>query len=315
MPRAKSICGLQSVVVGCPNTIFLQDVPGVRVLPDERTYPECIGCIYIGHNIQLAAFAAYIAELDDRCIAQALFHLETIAVKIRSAEILVDSIRREGIRAAVWVCRRVEGSAGLYVRKNRACCVGSAVRADRNGLNCLPVIASGATNICAVVRNRVWPNRVILQAVGGIGWWPKIQKRIDVDLVIINTKTTANDHIALGLVCESQPRRKVIAVRRENVIDSGALDHQSLARYENRQVLIAAVQRSKVLVPHTVIDAQLLGPLPGILEVKIQGIYVHRALRISHGNRGCRNLPSQVIRQRKGIRTKIGNAVGVKKTG
>src|SRR5437868_6000499 len=118
MPGAKSIHGLESVVIGRANTIFLKDVAGVGELPGERADSVCVGWIDIEHDIQLASFAAYVAELNDRCVAQALFHLETIVVKIRSAEILVDGIRGKCAGAAVWIRRCVESGARRHVAEN-----------------------------------------------------------------------------------------------------------------------------------------------------------------------------------------------------
>src|SRR5712675_50490 len=118
MPEAKSIHSLESIVIGCANTILLKNVACVGELPGERTDPVCVGWVYIEHDIQLAAFTAYVAELNDRRVAQALFHLETIVVKIRSAEILAHGIRRECAAAAVRVCGRVESGARRHVAED-----------------------------------------------------------------------------------------------------------------------------------------------------------------------------------------------------
>src|SRR6266576_2309159 len=118
MPEAKSIHGLQRVVIRCANTILLKDVACVGELPGERADSVCVGWVYIEHDIQLASFAAYVAQLDDRRVAQALFHLETIVVKIWSPEILAHGIRRECAAAAVWVCGRVERGARRHVAED-----------------------------------------------------------------------------------------------------------------------------------------------------------------------------------------------------
>src|SRR5713226_9634540 len=125
MPGPKSIDCLESIVIGCANTILLKDVAGIRELQGELAVR-----VYIGHDVQLATLAAYVAELDDRRMAQALFHLETIVVKIRSAEILVDRVRRECAVATVRICRHVERSARRHVRENRAWGLGCTVRTD-----------------------------------------------------------------------------------------------------------------------------------------------------------------------------------------
>ena len=150
----------------------------------------------------------------------------------------------------------------------------------------------------------MWPNRIILQAVGGVGWWPEIKERVDVDLVIEDAETPANHEVVLGLIGETQPRSKIIAVRRENGTDAVALDNQAFTWSEDRQVFVATMQRAKVFVPHPVIDAELLGPLPGILEVKVIGIYVYRALRITYSDRRGRYVTREVIGQRERIRSK-----------
>src|SRR6266849_570837 len=288
MPGAKSIDGLESIVVGCADTIFLKDVAGIRELRGELTIP-----VYIEHDVQLAPLAAHVTDLDDGGMAQALLHLETIVVKIRSAEILVDGIRGEfrGGADAICIGREVEGGARRDVREDRG----------PSSLHRLPIIPRQR-----VVRDRVWPDRVILQTVGGVGRRPEIQERVDVDLIVENTEAPANDHVVLGLVRETQPRSKVVAVRRENVLDSIALDDQSLVGNEYSQIFVATVQRAEVFVTHSVINAQLLGPLPGILEVEIEGVYVHRALRTAHGNRRGRHVAGQVIGQREGVRGKSG---------
>src|SRR6266849_268462 len=258
MPGAKSVGSLESIVVGCADTIFLKDVAGIRELRGELTVP-----VYIGHYVQLATFAAYVTDLDGGGMAQALFHLEAVVVKIGSAEILVDGIRREFAGAAVWIRGHIEGGARLDVREDRGA----------SGLHLLPVIQRQG-----VVRDWVWPDRVILQTVGSVGGWPEIQEWVDIDLIVENTETPTNNHIVLGLVSETQPRSKVVAVRRENIVDAISLDDQAFAGNKYRQILVVAVQRAKVFVTHSVIDADLLGPLPGILEVEVEGVYVHRAL-------------------------------------
>src|ERR1700681_4561059 len=214
MPGAKSVHGLQSIVVGCANTIFLKDVAGIRELRGELTVP-----VYIGHDVQLATLGTYVTDLDDGGMTQALFHLEAVAVKIGSAEILVNGIRGEFAAAAVRVCGHIEGSARLDVREDRSA----------SGLHLLPVVARQR-----VVRHRVRPNRVILQTVSGIRRWPEIQERVDVDLIVVNTEIPASDQIVLDLIGETQPRSKVVAIRRENGVDSTALDDQSPTRNENR---------------------------------------------------------------------------------
>src|SRR6266404_3839703 len=140
MPEAKSIHSLESIVIGCADTIFLKDVAGVGELSGERADSVCVGRVDIEHDIQLASFAAYVAELDDRRVAQALFHLETIVVKIRSAEILVDGICRESAGAAVWIRRGVESGARRHIAENRG----------SSRLHALPVIARQR-----IVRDRV----------------------------------------------------------------------------------------------------------------------------------------------------------------
>src|SRR5216684_1044951 len=114
MPGAKSVGSLESIVVGCANTIFLKDVAGIRELRGELTVP-----VYIEHDIQLATLAAYVTDLDDGDMAQALFNMETLFVKIGSSEILVNGIRREFAGVAVCFCGLIERGARGYVAEVR----------------------------------------------------------------------------------------------------------------------------------------------------------------------------------------------------
>src|SRR5882724_11711832 len=154
MPATKSIRCLEGVVVGCADAVFLQDVAGIGKLRVKRMASACSSRIYVGHNVQLAALAAYVTNLEDGRMPQALLHLQAIVVKIRSAEILVDSVCRECIATAVRVCGHVERRASRHISENGAR-ARSSVGADRNRLNRLPIVASGAANICAVVGNRM----------------------------------------------------------------------------------------------------------------------------------------------------------------
>src|ERR1700756_5051183 len=61
------------------------------------------------------------------------------------------------------------------------------------------------------------------------------------------------------------------------------------------------MKRAKIFVTHSVIDAELLGPLPGILEVEVDGIYMYRALRISYGDRRSGYVTGQIVSQRQRV--------------
>src|SRR5438270_12819159 len=88
-PTAKPLRRLQSVVVGRPDTILLQDVARIRVLSGERKDAVCVRRIYVKHDVQLASFAANITHLEHRRTANALFYLQAVVEKIRCPEILV----------------------------------------------------------------------------------------------------------------------------------------------------------------------------------------------------------------------------------
>src|ERR1700687_2641905 len=106
MPTAKSILGLEGIVVGCANAIFLKDVASVGVL-----HRQLAVSVYVSHDIQLAALGTYVTELEYRAMAQTLFHLQTIAIKIGRAEVLVDGICCKLAGAAVWIRGYVECDA------------------------------------------------------------------------------------------------------------------------------------------------------------------------------------------------------------
>src|SRR5882762_261431 len=254
MPRAKPVRRLQSIVVRCANAIFLKDVAGIRELSSELTVR-----VDIGHDVQFPPLAAHITDLHDRGVAETLFHLQAVVEKVGRAEVLVYRVRREYAATAVRICRHIERSARRYVRED-----GRA-----SGLHSLPVISRQR-----IVRHGVRPDWVILQTIGRVRWWPKIQERVNVDLIVEDAEAPANDRVSLGLVSETQPRSKIVAVWREDGVDTRPLDDQTFARSEYGQILVPTVQRAKVFVAHSVIDAQLLRPLPGILEVKVEGVYV-----------------------------------------
>src|SRR5580765_7330909 len=116
MPAAKSIRRLEGIVVGCSDAVFLQDIAGIRKLGGELTVR-----VYVGHDVQLATLAPYVTDLEDGRMPQALLDLQAVVVKIRSAEILVDSVCREFGRGAyaIWIRRKVESRACRDVRKDR----------------------------------------------------------------------------------------------------------------------------------------------------------------------------------------------------
>src|SRR6266576_638487 len=103
MPGAQPVDGLESIVVGCPDAVFLKDIAGIGVLESELT-----GVINVQHDVQLASLTTHISNLENGGIAQALFHLEAVIVEIGSAEVLVDGVSRKDVCAAV-VSGRLSG--------------------------------------------------------------------------------------------------------------------------------------------------------------------------------------------------------------
>jgi hypothetical protein len=65
-----------------------------------------------------------------------------------------------------------------------------------------------------------------------------------------------------------------------------ALDEQSLAWDKDREILVRTMERTEVLVAHTEIQVEFADDLPGILKVKIEGVYPDKSFWISHRGRG-----------------------------
>src|SRR5437879_8340929 len=110
MPCAKSVRRLQSIVVRCANAIFLKDIAGIGELSGELTVR-----VDICHDVQLPPLAAHITDLDNRGVAETLFHLQAVVEKVGRAEVLVYRVRREYAAAAARICRHIERGARRYV--------------------------------------------------------------------------------------------------------------------------------------------------------------------------------------------------------
>jgi len=85
----------------------------------NRLASVCSSRIYVGHNVQLAALAAYEPRWKTEEFPQARLPLQAIVLKIGSAEILVDSVGRElVVGLPIWDRRELE--CGIRdVRKDR----------------------------------------------------------------------------------------------------------------------------------------------------------------------------------------------------
>src|SRR5712692_10767387 len=168
----------------------------------------------------------------------------------------------------------------------------------------LPGIRSLASHVCAVGRIRKRTYRVALEAARARNGRAEIQEGVHVDLIEEDANAAAHHQIAcpFRLIGEADARGKVIPIRRENGADPRSLDEQSLPRDKDRNVLAVAMQRAKVFIAETEIQVQLLGKLPGILEIQVVSIHLNKAFRISHSNSGGRYVAGKKVGQRRGIR-------------
>src|SRR5207237_690938 len=153
-----------------------------------------------------------------------------------------------------------------------------------------PVILSLSQSIRTVCRNRRRTKSVALDALRCGNGWAEIQERVHINLIIEDAYSATHDEVAFRcrLIGETDPRGKIVSIRRENGIDATPLDEESLPGDKHGDVLLVAMERPEVFVAHTEIQVQSFGCLPGILEVQIVGVHHYPAFRVSYRDgRSC----------------------------
>src|SRR5580704_1252629 len=281
MPGAYPQRSLQRVVVGIPDAVELQHLADVRILRIELA-----GLIDGVHHRQLVARAAHVTHLPNRsAVTEALLDLQVVVKEVRRPEVLTDRVdvisgdpaTHRVVRGTVesWACREARENICL-------------------GLPCVLVNA--------VIVDRFWADRVILQAVSTGYWRAEIKKGVHVDLVVEHANPAPHHKVIAGrrLVGKSEAWRDIILVGRENGIDSIALNLQPLIWDENRKILVQAVKRPVVFVAQAQIYVKFARDLPVILPKKIESIDPDKPLRVSDGDRGSRHVASQKIGQSAG---------------
>src|ERR1700722_5884342 len=243
VPCSQAQRALQCVVVGSADAVELVDAAVVRILGERSIRMFAGDLIDIQHDRQLPAFAAHVADLQDRySISKTLLHVQVVVEEIRRAEVLV-------------YCENVEseGPAGSGI--NAISCVGRGIstHASRdlveNILVRVPGVGSLAQGIGAVSRNRGRTSRIVFQSVRIVGW-PEIKERVHVVLVIEDANAATYDQFFAsgGLIGKTNARSEVILVGWKNGTDSVALNlNASSRRHEDGEVLAAVVQWSEVI--------------------------------------------------------------------
>src|SRR5712691_695715 len=151
----------------------------------------------------------------------------------------------------------------------------------------LPVIGSSSKIVLAICGDCRWTSRVVLQPIRGVRW-AEVQERVHVDLIVEDADPAANDQVfsARWLIGEAKAGGEVVLVTRKDVADAIALNLDATrGRNKDRKVLMAAVQRTKVVPAQPPVYVEPASNLEGILREEIEAIDHHFSFRIAHGNR------------------------------
>src|SRR6266851_6379772 len=206
-------------------------------------------------------------------IAQAPLNLQAEVVEVRRAEVLVHGIgtQAEGARCAIGV------AAYLNSRKDRCT---SRLRLSRPVAPVVTAPAVGGNGEAGITK------RVALDTLRCGDGRAEVQEWVQVDLIVEDTNSAAYDEIALRcrLIGESDSRGKVVPVRRKDGIETRSLDGKSPSRNEVGDVFSITMERPEIFVAHTIIQIELPGNLPAILEIQVVGVYHDKAFRISDCN-------------------------------
>src|SRR5579859_3284664 len=265
---------LQRVVVGRANGVELQNIAEVRV-----------GAIRVdvGNDIEFASLASDIANLKYADISEALLNLQVVVEEVGRAEVGADRVGSQALR----ICGRGAIGIGAGLNAGEDGCA-SKLRLPWPGT---PVIATQA-----IRGDRGSTKRVALNAGRRSHGWAEIQERVQVDLVIVDAKSGAYDQVcpARRLICQAEARGEMIFTRFEER-SAATLDHEACSWHKVGDVLVVAGHRPEVFVAQAVINIQLFGDLPRILEVSIEGVHAHKAFRVSNGNGGTADIAGAVV--------------------
>ena len=139
---------------------------------------------------------------------------------------------------------------------------------------------------------------VVLQTVGRRVGGRIIEKRTYAGGLIKYADSATHYQITffVRLICKAKSGRDVVPVRRIDGIDAGALDGKALVGDKDREVLIAAMQRSSVFVSQAEIHVQLARYLPGILPEESERVDCDLSFRVSYIDGGGAHIASHEVR-------------------
>ncbi len=224
---------------------------------------------------------SYVADLEDRSIAEAFLDLQVVVEEVRRPEILACGVHIVRVGASA------ESRAGRDPGEDR--CTAEL---------CLSRSGTPVVSVQAVVIDRMRANWVVLQAIRSANRRPKIEEWIHVDLIEKDANSAADNEIlsVRWLVGEPDTRSEVVLVRRKDRIDAISLDLKSFPDHKHCQVFVRTVKRPDVLIAKTKVYVQLGGQLPLILSEKIEPIDAHEAFGIADGNRRSGDVAREKIR-------------------
>src|SRR5256885_647298 len=283
VPRPDAKGALQRIIVRRAYAVKLEDVAEVREVRTAR--------VNVRYDIQLASLASNVTNLKYGGIAKALLNLQVEDIDGGRTEILVDRIRTQALGIPGGSAIGID--AFLNARED-GCATGLCLPWSGT-----PVILSLSQSIRTVCRNRRRTKSVALDALRCGNGWAEIQERVHINLIIEDAYSAAHDEVAFRcrLIGETDPRGKIVSIRRKNGIGATPLDHEARTRDKHGDVLLAAMERPEVFIAHAEIQVQSLGRLPGILKVEIVGVHYYPTLRISYRDRRGGHVASKEVGQ------------------
>jgi hypothetical protein len=133
-----------------------------------------------------------------------------------------------------------------------------------------------------ISRDRGSSKRVAFDALRRSNWWAEIKERIQVDLVIEDSKPCAHDKIGLvrRLIGQAEARREMVLPRVEERM-TAVRDLEPRAWNEVGYVPFVALHRTKILISEAIVNVQTLGYLERVLSVKVERADIDPTLWVS----------------------------------
>ncbi len=207
-------------------------------------------------------------------------------IEIRRTEVRADGVGAQALRVGCGGAIRIR--AGLYSREN-----GVAPSLHR-----IPLVGNLAEPVRAIGRDRESAERIALNPLRRGDGWTEVQEGVQVDLVKEDAKSSTYDQVRFPrrLISDAQSWGKMVLTGVEQRL--AVLYVESCSRNEIRNVLLVARHRTKELIAKAIVKVQLLANLPGILEVSIESIDVHKAFGIPHRDGRERHVAGKKVGQR-----------------